>query len=126
LLFQKSNISLHFHEQGELVRQLAESEAPEREVKKTVAELEAKQNVLEKKEFDLKPVEGSFDHAKMMDLLKRQNFHYDFEFTSLFHVASTGCDVRDNMLKAWKKFFIFREQRLKVGCSIFTPVPALK
>lgn len=59
---------LHFHKHGQSVRQLAESEAPERDVMKAAAEVEAQQNVLEENEL----VEGSFDNAKMMDLLKRQ------------------------------------------------------
>lgn len=64
--------------QGDLVRSLKQSGAPDLDVKKAVVELKARKKILEDKELSLIP-NVSFDRAKMEDLLKRR-FFFDQSF----------------------------------------------
>merc|ERR1712071_387130 len=93
-------------EQGDVVRQLKESKAPELDVKKAVAELKARKKVLEDKELSLAPVDPSFDRVKLEDLLKRR-FFYDQSF-AIYGGVSGQYDFGP------------------VDCSILTPEPVLK
>merc|ERR1712071_267768 len=118
-------------EQGDVVRQLKESKAPELDVKKAVAELKARKKVLEDKELSLAPVDPSFDRVKLEDLLKRR-FFYDQSFaiyggvSGQYDFGPMGCSLKANMLSIWRNFFILEEQMLEVDCSILTPEPVLK
>lgn len=118
-------------EQGDIVRQLKDTKAPELDVKKAVAELKARKKVLEDKELSLLPSEESFDRAKMEDLIKRR-FFYDQSFaiyggiTGQFDFGPMGCALKSNMIQLWRKYFILQEQMLEVDCSILTPEPVLK
>jgi glycyl-tRNA synthetase len=97
------------------------SGAPLRGGKKAVAELKTSLNVFE----------NSFDRHKMKDLLIR-HFFFDKSFTDYdcftgqLDFGPMGCVMKNNMLEAWEKFFILREQMLKVECSIFVPEHILK
>ncbi|XP_059487991.1 glycine--tRNA ligase [Neocloeon triangulifer] len=118
-------------EQGDIVRSLKESGAPELDVKKAVAELKLRKKKLEDKELALAPASASFDRAKMEDLLKRR-FFYDQSFaiyggiTGQFDFGPMGCAFKTNILNLWRKFFVLEEQMLEVDCSILTPEPVLK
>jgi len=118
-------------EQGDIVRQLKESKAPELDVKKAVAELKARKKVLEDKELALAPIDPSFDRVKLEDLLKRR-FFFDQSFaiyggvSGQYDFGPMGCSLKANMLSIWRNFFILEEQMLEVDCSILTPEPVLK
>lgn len=116
-------------EQGDLVRSLKASGAPEIDVKKAVAELKTRKKILEDKELSLTP--ATFDRALMEDLLKRR-FFYDQSFaiyggiTGQFDYGPMGCALKANMLQLWRNFFILEDNMLEVDCSILTPEPVLK
>ncbi|XP_049796890.1 glycine--tRNA ligase [Schistocerca nitens] len=123
-------------EQGDLVRELKASGAPELDVKKAVAELKARKKVLEDRELALSaPAAGeggaTFDRARMEDLLKRR-FFLDQSFaiyggiTGQFDFGPMGCALKANLLAAWRSFFVLEEQMLEVDCSILTPEAVLK
>lgn len=118
-------------EQGNLVRELKASGAPELDVKKAVAELKVRKKALEDKELALMPSVVSFDRAKMEDLLKRR-FFYDQSFaiyggiTGQYDFGPMGCALKSNILALWKQYFSLEEQMLEVDCSILTPEPVLK
>ncbi|XP_054272039.1 glycine--tRNA ligase [Macrosteles quadrilineatus] len=118
-------------EQGDLVRSLKASGAPELDVKKAVAELKVRKKILEDKELQLAPAAATFDRSKMEDLLKRR-FFYDQSFaiyggiTGQFDFGPMGTAFKVNMLNFWRRFFIIEEQMLEVDCSILTPEPVLK
>ncbi|KAK9501124.1 hypothetical protein O3M35_002227 [Rhynocoris fuscipes] len=118
-------------EQGDLVRQLKASSAPELDVKKAVAELKVRKKILEEKELALTPVSITFDRAKMEDLLKRR-FFYDQSFaiyggiTGQFDYGPMGCALKANMLTLWRNFFVIEEGMSEVDCSVLTPEPVLK
>ena len=65
--------------QGDIVRDLKSSGAPEIDVKRAVAELKARKKTLEDKELALCPADSTFDRTRMEDLLKRR-FFYDQSF----------------------------------------------
>ncbi|XP_030761384.1 glycine--tRNA ligase [Sitophilus oryzae] len=117
-------------EQGDLVRQLKASGAPDLDVKKAVAELKTRKKILEDKELSLTP-SYTFDRAKMEDLLKRR-FFFDQSFaiyggiTGQFDFGPMGCAFKANLLQVWRQFFVLEEQMLEVDCSILTPEPVLK
>lgn len=117
-------------EQGDLVRSLKQSGAPDLDVKKAVVELKARKKILEDKELSLVP-NVSFDRAKMEDLLKRR-FFFDQSFaiyggiTGQFDFGPMGCAMKANMLNTWRSSFVLEEQMLEVDCSILTPEPVLK
>ncbi|BES99748.1 Glycyl-tRNA synthetase [Nesidiocoris tenuis] len=118
-------------EQGDMVRQLKSSGAPEIDIKRAVAELKARKKILEDKELALTPVTESFDRGKMEDLLKRR-FFYDQSFaiyggvTGQFDYGPMGCALKANMLNLWRSFFIIEEGMSEVDCSVLTPEPVLK
>lgn len=118
-------------EQGDLIRSLKASGAPELDVKKAVAELKTRKKILEEKELKLAPFVSSFDRAKMEDLLKRR-FFYDQSFSiyggisGQYDFGPMGCALKTNMLTAWRQFFVLEEQMLEVDCSILTLEPVLK
>jgi len=70
---------LLFFFQGDLVRNLKATNAPDLDVKKAVVELKARKKILEDKELALVPQAGVFDRARMEDLLKRR-FFFDQSF----------------------------------------------
>uniref|UniRef100_A0A224XJA3 Glycine--tRNA ligase n=1 Tax=Panstrongylus lignarius TaxID=156445 RepID=A0A224XJA3_9HEMI len=117
-------------EQGDLVRQLKASSAPELDVKKAVAELKLRKKLLEDKELALTS-SSTFDRAKMEDLLKRR-FFYDQSFaiyggiTGQFDYGPMGCALKANMLTLWRNFFVIEEGMSEVDCSVLTPEPVLK
>lgn len=118
-------------EQGDLVRQLKAEGRPELDVKKAVAELKTRKKTLEDKELELRPVESTFDRAKMEDLLRRR-FFYDQSFaiyggvSGQYDFGPMGCAMKSNLINAWKSFFILEEQMLEVDCTMLTPEPVLK
>ncbi|XP_075536442.1 glycine--tRNA ligase [Dermacentor variabilis] len=118
-------------EQGDLVRKLKESGAPELDVKKAVNELKARKKVLEDKELQLAPPEVGFDRLRMEDLLKRR-FFYDQSFSIYGGVAGQydfgpmGCAMKTQLLSLWRSHFVLEEQMLEVDCTILTPEPVLK
>ena len=66
-----------------------------------------------------RPSEASFDRAKLEDLLKRR-FFYDQSFaiyggvTGQYDFGPMGSEMKDNLIDAWKSFFIKEEKMLKV------------
>lgn len=120
-----------FSFQGDLVRKLKVDGAPALDVKKAVAELQARKKILEDEELRLAPSVASFDRAKMEDLLKRR-FFYDQSFaiyggiSGQFDFGPMGCAFKANLLHMWRQFFVLEEQMLEVDCSILTPEPVLK
>lgn len=118
-------------EQGNLVRSLKASNAPELDIKKAVAELKIRKKVLEDKEMEFMLNVVTFDRAKMEDLLKRR-FFYDQSFaiyggiTGQYDYGPMGCALKSNILNAWRQFFVLEDQMLEVDCSILTPEPVLK
>lgn len=118
-------------EQGNLVRSLKASGAPELDVKKAVAELKARKKALEDKELEFTSQSSTFDRAKMEDLLKRR-FFYDQSFaiyggiTGQYDFGPMGCALKSNILNLWRQFFVLEEQMLEVDCSILTPEQVLK
>jgi len=118
-------------EQGDLVRSLKASGAPELDVKKAVAELKVRKKHLEDKELELAPAGSSFDRARMEDLLKRR-FFYDQSFaiyggiTGQYDFGPMGTAFKVNLLNFWRRFFVIEEQMQEVDCSILTPEPVLK
>ncbi len=118
-------------EQGDLVRSLKSSGAPELDVKKAVAELKTRKKALEDKELELTPAEASFDRAKMEDLLKRR-FFYDQSFaiyggvSGQYDFGPMGCAAKANILAQWRSHFVLEEQMLEVDCTMLTPEPVLK
>lgn len=118
-------------EQGDLIRSLKASGAPELDIKKAVNELKLRKKVLEDKELQLAPPEDDFDRSRMEDLLKRR-FFYDQSFaiyggvTGQFDFGPMGCAMKDNILNLWKSHFIREEQMLQVDCTILTPENVLK
>jgi glycyl-tRNA synthetase len=123
-------LSLLFHKQGELIHQSRDGGAPELDVKRDIDEVQPRKKVLGDMELEMKLIEASFDTAKMKDLLIR-HFFFDNSFTDYncftgqLDFGPMGCVLKNNVLEAWKKFFVLQEQMLKVECSIFTPEPLL-
>lgn len=121
--------SLYF--QGDLIRQLKATGAPDLDVKQAVAELKLRKKTLEDKELSLAPNLITFDRAKMEDLLKRR-FFYDQSFAiyggvaGQFDFGPMGCAFKANLLQNWRQFFVLEEQMLEVDCTILTPEPVLK
>ncbi|KAK2712768.1 hypothetical protein QYM36_011458 [Artemia franciscana] len=119
-------------EQGDIVRQLKESGAPDSDVKKGVSELRARKKILEDKELELAPIGFELlDRNRLEDLLKRR-FFYDQSFeiyggiAGQFDFGPMGCDMEDNLLDAWRKFFILKEKMHKIKCAVVTPEPVLR
>lgn len=114
-----------------MVRKLKADGVPELDVKKAVAELKLRKKLLEDKELSLAPDSATFDRARMEDLLKRR-FFYDQSFaiyggiTGQYDFGPMGCAFKQNVLSAWREFFIRKEKMLEVDCSILTPEPVLK
>lgn len=117
--------------QGDLVRSLKATKAPEFEVKRAVTDLKAKKKALEDKELSLIATEEPFDRLKLEDLLK-QKFFYDHSFAiyggvqGLYDYGPMGCAIKSNLLSAWRQFFILEEQLLEVDCAILTPEVVLQ
>merc|ERR1719361_2374552 len=94
-------------------------------------ELKAKKKELEEQELKLRPVDETFDRAKMEDLLKRR-FFYDQSFaiyggvTGQYDFGPMGCAMKSNLINAWRSFFILEEQMLEVDCTMLTPETVLK
>lgn len=113
------------------MRQLKASGAPALDVKKAVAELKTRKKILEERELALVPQANTFDRAKLEDLLTRR-FFYDQSFaiyggiTGLYDFGPRGCALKNNILKAWRVFFVEKEKMQEVECSILTPEPVLK
>ncbi|XP_011301987.1 glycine--tRNA ligase [Fopius arisanus] len=118
-------------EQGDLVRELKSTGAPELDVKKAVAELKLRKKLLEDKELSFISSSQTFDRTRMEDLLKRR-FFFDQSFaiyggiTGQYDFGPMGCAFKTNLLNAWRSFFVLEEQMLEVDCSILTPEPVLK
>ncbi|XP_035207328.1 glycine--tRNA ligase-like [Stegodyphus dumicola] len=118
-------------EQGDFVRSLKETGAPELDIKKAVNELKSRKKILEAKELELAPPEVGFDRARMEDLLKRR-FYVDQSFaiyggvTGQFDFGPVGCGIKNNILSLWRSHFILEEQMLEVDCTILTPENVLK
>ncbi|CAL1291471.1 unnamed protein product [Larinioides sclopetarius] len=93
-------------EQGDLVRQLKESGAPDLDVKKAVNELKARKKILEDKEVELAPPEVGFDRARMEDLLKRR-FYFDQSFA-----IYGGKYLINFMLNVLKKQILISESKV--------------
>lgn len=74
---------------------------------------------------------NAFDRSKLEDLLTRR-FFYDQSFaiyggiTGLYDFGPRGCALKNNILKAWRVFFVEKEKMQEVECSILTPEPVLK
>ena len=109
---------------------MKESNAPEIDVTRAVAELKARKGRLEDKIEELLPKDAKIDRAKMEDLLKRR-FFYDQSFAiyggvnGLYDYGPMGCAMKANFLSEWRRFFILEEQMLEVDCSMLTPSPVL-
>ncbi|XP_063988643.1 glycine--tRNA ligase [Diachasmimorpha longicaudata] len=118
-------------EQGDLVRELKSTGAPELDVKKAVAELKLRKKLLEDKELSFVSESHTFDRTRMEDLLKRR-FFFDQSFaiyggiTGQYDFGPMGCAFKTNLLNTWRSFFVLEEQMLEVDCSILTPEPVLK
>ena len=109
---------------------MKESNAPEIDVTRAVAELKARKGRLENKIEELLPKDAKIDRAKMEDLLKRR-FFYDQSFAiyggvnGLYDYGPMGCAMKANFLSEWRRFFILEEQMLEVDCSMLTLSPVL-
>ncbi|XP_041102729.1 glycine--tRNA ligase [Polyodon spathula] len=118
-------------EQGDLVRQLKEEEAPAVDVSKAVAELKARKRVLEAKELALQPQDDIVDRPKLEDTLKRR-FFYDQAFaiyggvSGLYDFGPVGCALKNNIIQIWRQHFIQEEQILEIDCTMLTPEAVLK
>lgn len=66
--------------QGQVVRSMKESNAPDMEVKKAVGELKALKKQLDDKELALQPPSETFNRSKFADLMIRR-FFYDQSFS---------------------------------------------
>ncbi|KAM6900785.1 LOW QUALITY PROTEIN: glycine--tRNA ligase [Xenentodon cancila] len=124
-------LRLAVKEQGDVVRQMKQSGAPDVDVTKAVAELKARKKALEAKELALQPKDDIVDRAKMEDTLKRR-FFYDQAFaiyggvSGLYDFGPVGCALKNNILQAWRQHFIQEEQILEIDCTMLTPEPVLK
>lgn len=122
---------LSVKEQGDLIRSLKQSGAPELDIKKAVNELKLRKKALEDKEFELAPKKDSFDRGRMEDLLKRR-FYYapSFEIyggvAGLFDYGPMGTAMKTNILDLWRSHFVLEEQMQEVDCTILTPENVLK
>ncbi|KAJ6216538.1 hypothetical protein RDWZM_007695 [Blomia tropicalis] len=118
-------------EQGDIVRNLKSSGAPELDIKKAVAELKNRKRILEEKELELAPADSGFERAKMEDLIKRR-FFFDNSFaiyggiTGQFDFGPMGCSIKNNIINLWRNHFVLNEQMLEVDCTVLTPEPVLK
>lgn len=118
-------------DQGDLVRSLKESGAPEVDITNAVRELKALKKKLEDEEIALRPKDPVFERTKLEDLLKRR-FFYDNSFaiyggiSGQFDMGPMGCAVKTNLINAWRSHFILEDQLLEVDCTILTPEPVLK
>ncbi|XP_003745656.2 glycine--tRNA ligase [Galendromus occidentalis] len=124
-------LRLSVKEQGDVVRDLKTSGAPELDIKRAVAELKSRKKILEDKELALCPADATFDRTRMEDLLKRR-FFYDQSFaiyggiTGQYDFGPMGCATKNNFLQAWRRHFVLEEGMLEVDCSILTPETVLK
>ncbi|CAH2281929.1 glycine--tRNA ligase [Pelobates cultripes] len=118
-------------QQGDLVRQLKQDQAPQVDVDRAVAELKARKRVLEAKELSLQPKDDIVDRTKMEDTLKRR-FFYDQAFaiyggvSGLYDFGPVGCALKNNIIQTWRQHFIQEEQILEIDCTMLTPEPVLK
>ncbi|KAF7232882.1 hypothetical protein EG68_07776 [Paragonimus skrjabini miyazakii] len=118
------NMRSRVQQQGDIVRALKSSNAPETELKMALAELKARKKLLEEKAT-------SFDRGKLEDLLK-QKFFYDQSFAiyggvqGLYDYGPMGCAMKANLLSAWRQHFVLEDQLLEVDCSMLTPAAVLQ
>ncbi|CAG2101863.1 unnamed protein product [Medioppia subpectinata] len=118
-------------QQGDIVRSLKETAAPDVDIKKAVNELKARKKVLEDKELSLAPKDVGFDRAVLEELLKRR-FFFDQSFAiygaiaGQFDFGPMGCAMKTNLLNIWRNHFVLEEQMLEVDCTILTPEPVLR
>jgi glycyl-tRNA synthetase len=117
--------------QGDVVRGLKESGAPDVDIKRAVNDLKAKKKLLEDTELSLTAKEDTIDRSKMEDLLKRR-FVYDQSFTiyggvaGLYDFGPVGCAIKSNLIREWRSHFVMEEHMLEIETSMLTPAPVLK
>lgn len=46
--------------------------------------------------------------------------------SGLYDLGPAGCNIQNNLIKEWRKFFVIKDNMLEVDCSILTPKIALK
>lgn len=118
-------------EQGDLVRQLKESDAPKVDVDAAVKVLKDKKRVLELKESSLVPKESFVDRTRLEDVLKRR-FFFDLSFSiyggvsGLYDYGPPGVALKKNILRSWESHFVLEEDLLEIEASQLTLEPVLK
>jgi len=118
-------------EQGDLVRELKNKNAPGSDLDVALRELKARKKILENKEKELAPPEAKFDRAKLEDLLKRRFFFIpSFEIyggvAGLYDFGPPGCAMEANILSLWRSHFTLEEQMLEIQATQLTPYVVLK
>lgn len=118
-------------EQGDLVRSLKESNAPEVDVSAAVRVLKDKKKALLLKETSLVPQDHFVNKVRLEELLKRR-FFYDLSFSiyggvsGLFDYGPPGIALKKNILRLWESHFVLEEDLLEIEASQLTLEPVLK
>lgn len=118
-------------EQGDLVRQLKEQNAPKVDIDNAVRLLKERKKILESKETSLVPKESFVQKTRLEDTLKRR-FFYDLSFSiyggvsGLFDYGPPGIALKKNILKVWDSHFVLEEDLLEIEASQLTLEPVLK
>ncbi|KAH9369689.1 hypothetical protein HPB48_007656 [Haemaphysalis longicornis] len=119
--------------QGDLVRKLKESGAPELDVKKAVNELKARKKVLEDKRKILYRLRyGAMLRPYALSVVLLRLFFGDTRLTisggvaGQFDFGPMGCAMKTQLLNLWRSHFVLEEQMLEVDCTVLTPEPVLK
>lgn len=118
-------------QQGDLVRELKNSNAPSTDLDLALRELKARKKVLTNKEKELAPPEEKFDRPKLEDLLRRRFFFIpSFEIyggvAGLYDFGPPGCAMESNILNLWRSHFSLEEQMLEIQATQLTPYVVLK
>lgn len=117
--------------QGDLVRGLKESLAPQADIDAAVRLLKEKKRILEAKEESLCPKDIFVDRSRLEDTLKRR-FFFDSSFSiyggvaGLFDYGPYGVAIKKNILRVWESHFVLEDDLLEIEASQLTPEPVLK
>lgn len=118
-------------EQGDLVRQLKEKDAPKVDIDAAVKILKDKKKALELKESSLVPKDSFVDKTRLEDVLKRR-FFFDLSFSiyggvsGLYDYGPPGVALKKNILRSWENHFVLEEDLLEIEASQLTLEPVLK
>ena len=115
--------------QGQKVRGLKKSGAPQEEVTEAVNELKKLKVALAAATEALAGSDNAMsaeDRVLLDDLLLRRMFVVPaFEIhggvAGLYDFGPPGCSLKDNVINAWKRHFVLQEGMLSVDCTNLTP-----